>query len=151
MKNKIDFKKVLITSLFSLIGIIVIAILGFIIYLYFFTSDSVPNFFPFDDKDATYTIVKNEEYFFVHYKSSSDRNKFIDCTKRNGKPVCKELVRNDETIMVGSSVADLSKYIGKNIIITGNFDSARKQCMKDKCIDFAGPWAVVNIASIEEL
>lgn len=142
MKQKKLFKAIGIV-----IGIIVISIIGFIIYMRFFFEDSVPHFFPFDDPDATYTVQK-EEFYSLRYNSTSDRNKSIDCGTDNGIRTCKEVITKDYTIIIGNSPVDLDPFIGKQLIVTGNFDSTKEQCIKGECKSLSSSWAVANIESI---
>lgn len=91
-------------------------------------------FFPFDDKLASYTVIRENERYLLKYETTSDRNK--------------DFPRNID-ILMGKSEVDLQSFIGKKVIIDGEFAYSRKQCITGKCIDI-GNFPVLDIKSINQ-
>jgi hypothetical protein len=116
----------------SSIGFILIAVCPF------FSSD-IPQFFPFNEKNGEYTILKgsSESPFMVGYK---------------GPGTCCGIVDQDgyTAIIVGNSEYNLLSLIGKKVIISkGAFVSSDTQCILDTCKKIGGPYVVVHIDEME--
>jgi len=108
-----------------------------------------PNFFPFNDNQATYTIIIRDGLYKLSYKSTSERNKFITCDSNDGKKRCQTEINNDVETMIGNCNQDLSIFIGKPVIVTGKFAYNSNQCVQNKCKYLGSNWAVVDINSIQ--
>ncbi len=89
--------------------------------------------FIMDDKDAFYTITKDDLYFVSYFKS-------------------KEATSTPTTsILVGNSPIDLDPYIGKSLKITGWFKDTYgyRQCVVDSCRELQTKSVVIDITKIE--
>lgn len=138
---------VLLASLF-IVPIILVGFIGF--FLYSIIKKPAPQFFPLDDANATYTIVKssfrgnnppevirtddlNYLYYYVEYKGSHIY--LVDGL-------------TSFVILVGQSKVDLKDFVGKSVQIKGDFGSSKRQCIVGQCREIAGPWVVLNVDEV---
>ena len=141
--------KSLFYSFYLLICLIIILFITLIIYNLF--TDKPPQFFPFDDEQALYTITKIDGIYYINYKTTSERNKSYICEweEGGGKRCGWELNQNIEGITIGKSPVELELFLNKNLRLRGNFVYDNKQCILERCEEI-GNRAVLNIDLIEE-
>ena len=117
----------------SLPFLVLLFIILFVVFLLTY-KEPPPQLFPLDDKGAIYVITKEDNFYLISYLSSSDRNKYTNCTYEGFfKPICKDIVENNITGFIASSSKDLTPYLGKNVILSGEFVFADKQCIAGVC------------------
>lgn len=141
--------KIVLMVLFS------IFILG-ALFIWGIVNEPPPEFFPLDNSQARYTIIKSSTLFQGWVEGSPSAQ--YDLEARYYLEYRGEGVFNDENntnffrITIGKSKIDLSPFINKNVLITkGKFVSSSKQCIVDDCIDIYGPYVVLDIDSIREV
>lgn len=134
--------------LISIISFIAIGFIGNIILSLFY--EKPPQFIPFDDPDATYTITKRGENYMLKYESTGDMNSHQVCDRINGKTQCRVEVDREIEAMIGNSEIPLDELVGKPLKVTGEFVYSDQQCIAGEC-HYIGGWAVLNIESIEEI
>lgn len=136
-------------SFYLLVCLMIIFFVSLIIYTTF--TDKPPNFFPFDDPDAIYTISKQNGIYYINYKTTSEGNKSYVCEwVQGGEKKCNwELNQNIGGIAIGKSPVELKLFLNKNLKLSGDFIYDNKQCIVNRCQDI-GKRAVLNIDSIEE-
>lgn len=150
--RKLNVTRIALVALFAVFSSTLLSVVGFLIYFFFFTEYKAPNFFPLDDKTATYTIVKSSiagnnspeittsidskyKYYLVEYKG-----RHISSILGNGL--------DSFTVLVGKSKVALDRLVGKRVKIEGKFGHSSKQCILDTCSDIYGPWIVLNIDEV---
>lgn len=138
------------------VGVIVLAslLVPVLLFLGFFVyglkqSSSLPPAGPpnWDSPSAVYSIKKEHENFLIHYSINSDEGDYF----------------------VGNSKVDLANYVGKKVVIKGNFPKnfsemmanlSDMQCIKGICHKIFNPkiWeernqntSVINVDEISEL
>lgn len=96
--------------------------------------------FPFNDNQATYTVEDEDidGYYWLHYNSPSNLNKFTNCridpAKENpSKEECEEIINHDARALVASSPVDLKPFVGKHVRLQGEFINTNKRCIADVC------------------
>lgn len=137
--------------------LVLILIVGFAIWLLNY-KDKAPVLFPLDDSKATYTIEKSDNFYSIHYRSTSDKNKSYSCPTKGfylffDRSKCKEKIDNDMGVYIGNSNVDLASFNGKNVKISGRFIYSDKQCTLSKCINFSkynNKFVAFNINNIRE-
>lgn len=119
--------------LISLIGIFTFSV--FIIREIYFKP--YPQLIPLNDPHATYTIATTHtgECCVIHY-ATTDRSK--------------SMLGNFAEIFIVKSDIDLSKYVGKNVLLTGEFISGDQSCIANTCGKKFGPFIGLEITSIQE-
>ncbi len=113
-------------------------------------NDELPQFFPFDDLQATYTVSKKDNLFWVTYDSLSSKNKQFVC---EWKKKCHTEINNHIEVLVGETNYDLNQYLNNKVSITrGGFKNGfTKQCVAKKCVDARGPYTGLNIEQMEKI
>ncbi|GEM_PF-2688871 len=137
--------------------LVLVLIVGFLIFLLSY-KDKAPVLFPLDDSKATYTIEESDNFYSIHYRSTSDKNKSYDCPDEGfyiffDRSKCKERVERDVTVYVGESNIDLSFLESRRVKISGRFVFSDKQCITSRCILFGkynNKYVAINIHSIRE-
>lgn len=114
------------------------------------THEQPPDFFPFDDQEATYTITKRNGTYSLIYDSKGDKNSVYVCDQTSGSTNCRTEVNRHIEVMIGNSPIELESLVDESVRITGDFGYSNKQCIAEKCIE-TGNWAVLNIHTIEEI
>lgn len=136
----------------SLLALVFIAITGFIGGgLYALYKKPEPQFFPLDDKNATYTIVKspvaaNNNSQISTQDTSSDIYYFVKYTGEHIWPALE--AKQSFAVLVGKSNVDLKQFVGRKVRITGEFVESSKQCIQADCVGFSGPWVVLDVGSV---
>lgn len=134
---------------FIVLGIGVILFVGW--FIWGIATDKLPQFFPLNNSRARYTIVRYSKVQMSSEKVATDSPELPE-------PRYYVEYRGDNVfmgykffrIMVGNSKIDLEPFIGKDVIITkGEFVGSGKQCIVNKCIDIAGPYAVLDIDGLK--
>lgn len=137
----VGYSFILLESLFS------IAIAGIIVAALF--NDRPPQFFPFDDQEAAYTVEKKDNWFYVVYDSPSNKNSSYSCSVgKDQKELCHTDILHHFEAVVGKSLVDLEPLLDKSVKLDGEFVNGKQQCIVNKCIDI-GNYAVLNISSIQ--
>lgn len=116
-------------------------------------DERAPRLFPFDDPEATYTIVKGYSgFYYINYKTISDRNKTFVCEwKDTGEKSCGwELNQEISGVFIGESPVDLEQFIGKNVTLSGEYEYTKEQCIVGKCRQSNHSAVALNIYSIKE-
>ncbi|NTU74302.1 hypothetical protein HGB07_09280 [Candidatus Roizmanbacteria bacterium] len=133
---------------FLVLAFIVFVFSGLI--LWNILHEKPPQFFPFDDKEASYTILKEHGRYLVEYITTSDRNRSYVCSySPSGKKTCGYEDDKNVTVIIVSSKIDLAPFVNKKVILTGEFVNAVKQCIAGTCSNI-GNWVGVKITSIRE-
>ncbi len=136
---------------YGLVMVIAVATVAFMSYFaWSLMTDQPPDFFPFDDPEATYTVTKRNDRYMLLYDSKGDRNTTYVCDQMSGTTSCRTEVNRNIEVMIGNSDTELEPLVGKSVKITGDFVSSNKQCIAGKCQDI-GNWAVLDIHSIIEV
>lgn len=100
-----------------------------------FIKDKTPQFFPINEQQGEYSIIKSsDDVFMVKY---SGPKAFSDIS----------------SVMIGKTDYDLNQYLGKKVLITkGSFKSGfTQQCIASICKDIGGPYAAIVIQKMEEI
>lgn len=113
-------------------------------------NEKPPQFFPFNDPEATYTITKHGDNFMLKYESDGDMNSHQICDQKNGKTECRIEIHREVEVMIGTSKDKLETLVGKRVNVEGDFVYSDEQCIADQCHHIGG-WAVLNIEKIEEI
>lgn len=113
-------------------------------------NEKPPQFFPFNDPEATYTITKHGDNFMLKYESDGDMNSHQICDRINGKTECRIEIDREIEVMIGTSKDKLEPLVGKQVHVEGDFVYSDQQCIADQCHHIGG-WAVLNIEKIEEI
>lgn len=120
-------------TLFILVSITSFIALSFLGKMIWFPNhEKPPQFFSFDDPDATYTVTRHGDHYMLKYKSTGD------------------IVDNEIETMIGRSKVELEPLLGKPVAIDGDFVYSDEQCVANKC-HHIGSWAVLNIDKIEKI
>ena len=110
---------------------------------YGFIKDQTPQFFPFNELQGEYSIVRTSDngIFMVKYKGP---NEFLGINKDMDGAIF---------VIVGKTDYDLNRYLGKKVILTkGNFKgNFTKQCIANNCKNIGGPYAAAVIEKMEEI
>lgn len=130
------------------ISIFMICFIGYIGWS--LSHEQPPNFFPFDDPEATYAITKRNDKYSLVYDSKGDKNSVYICDQMSGTTNCRTEVNRNIEVMIGTSSRELESLIGKPVVVTGDFVYSNQQCIAEKCIEI-GNWAVLDIYSIETI
>jgi hypothetical protein len=150
-------KKTLSHTLFDQIvlkttlGISIIFICITIWLLYSLVNEGVPQFFPLDDPNATYTVETYYDKYMIHYHTDqqTEKNSYQNCQYIAGKQVCTKEYTYDFMVMVGNSPIELTNLRQKRVQIQGKFVAADQQCIVNKCVDMN--MAALDIKSIKEI
>lgn len=127
-----------------------IALAFFINIAWSLFNEKPPQFFPFNDPDATYTITKHGNNFMLKYESTGDLNSHQVCDLENGKTKCRTEINRNIEVMIGKSEDELEPLLGKQVTVNGDFVYSDQQCIAEQCHHIGG-WAVLNIERIEEI
>lgn len=130
----------------SIVSLIALGLLSTVAWS--LTHEQPPQFFPFDDPEATYTITKHGDNYMLKYSSTGDMNAHQVCDRKEGKTECRTEIDRDIETMIGNSDVPLEPLLGQPVRVNGEFTYSNKQCVADECHDIGG-WAVLNIESIE--
>jgi len=133
--------------------ILVLLSLGFVVFVglfvYLIFTEGPPNFFPLDDSTAEYTITKNCPNGQGWVKQMQDQG-FAYCLEYDNVRGKENGNTNFFRITIGKSNLNLETYLDKKVKnIKGKYVNSSKQCIQNKCVDFAGPYAVLNIDKLE--
>lgn len=145
LRRKFIVPSVLYSSVLML-SIVSITFVGY--FFWNLRNDNPPDFFPFDDPDATYTVTKHGDNYMILYESTSNRNIHRVCDIENGERECRDEVNRWVEVIIGKSHTELEPLVGKSVQVNGDFVTSTKQCIASKCHDI-GRWAVLNIHSID--
>ena len=133
------------------VGIINFLLFGlFVNIIWSLTHEKPPQFFPFNDPEATYTITKHGDNFMLKYESTGDMNSHQVCDRKNGKTNCHTEINRNIEVMIGKSEDELEPLLGKQVTVNGDFVYSDQQCIAEQCHHIGG-WAVLNIEKIEEI
>lgn len=117
-----------------------------------FFQDETPHFFPLDNPHGEYTITKK----CPHGQGIIKKYNIVGeayCLEYRGEGVIatEPQINNDFfRITIGRSDIDLEQLNGKQVKnLTGKFTGSSQQCINEKCIDIGGPYAVLDITSLE--
>lgn len=121
-------------------------------FIYNLFHESPPDLFPFDDPEATYSINKIDDIYYLSYKATSDRNKHYICEwPENGEKRCSwETNKDISGVTIGKSPVDLELFLNNDLRLDGSFAYSDKQCIVNICKDFQRR-LVVDINSIEAI
>ena len=127
----------------KILGLALISVVFFIAWFiwYGFIKDQTPQFFPFNELQGEYSIVKDNDIFMVRYKGP---NSFSGISHETD---------NSISVIVGETNYDLNRYLNKKVFLTkGNFKGHfTKQCIANNCKDIGGPYAAVVIEEMKEI
>ncbi len=138
-------------TLFGIAGVITIVAIGLLgNIVWSLTHEKPPQFFPFNDPEATYTVVQRGENYLLKYESTGDMNAHQVCSREGGKTECRIEVDRDIETMIGKSDIPLEPLLGKSVQVDGNFAYSDEQCVAGKCHTI-GNWAVLDVHSIEKI
>ncbi len=116
-------------------------------------TEKPPQFFPFNDKQAVYTIEKNvfgEDLYNIHYVTTSDANKHYVCEQESGEEErCFWENNRDIQTMIAESPVELEQFVNKEVLVTGEFIYSKEQCVKRVCKKLLNHWAGLRIKSIQ--
>lgn len=116
-------------------------------------TEKPPQFFPFNDKQAVYTIEKNvfgEDLYNIHYVTTSDANKHYVCEQESGKKErCFWEYDRDIQTMITESPVELEQFVNKEVLVTGKFIYSNEQCIMKVCRKLSNHWAGLRIESIQ--
>jgi len=137
---------------FIALGIVQLVLIFFLIFLQF-TRYNSPHFFPLDDPEASYTIVKQcpggegwIKKLPPHFAAD------VYCVEYEGKHVFDPLNKktNFYRVTVGQTRQELEPFLNKKVVIeSGEFINSSLQCVKDlPCNPFSGLRTVLNIYSL---
>ena len=138
------------------IGIFIGFLFVFIGYcVYSFLTYHEPEFFPFNDEQASYSIIQSPSpYNFVEDATPAAvlaglPNKFY-LVRYKGAHIFS--LKNVTTLamLVGKSSIDLAPYVGKQVVLKGSFVRAESQCIQEICVRFNNENIVINIDMISE-
>jgi len=128
-----------------------VLVIGFILLALFITwfvwdgfiRDKTPQFFPFNELQGDYSIIKSLDsgIFMVKYKGP---NSFTGFNQDDDGSI---------SVIIGRTNYDLNQYLGKKVLLTkGNFEGGfTKQCVAGNCVGIGGPYAAVVINEMEEV
>ncbi|MBI2338318.1 hypothetical protein HYU95_04005 [Candidatus Daviesbacteria bacterium] len=144
--TRLSFLKKSLLAGYILISLAGIGFTGFIVYSLF--NEAPPKLFPLDDAQATYKITKKNDFYWVSYNTTSDRNKKYVCSWEsfNNKTCEWNLDQNIETF-VAFSDQDLEKFTDVPLKLSGEFVQSDKQCIAGNCRNF-GSFVGLKINSI---
>ncbi len=119
----------------------------------FILSDDVPDFFPLNHPQGTYTVTfgcPDGQNTDERQPGNGDRY----CIEYRGPGIFVGVNENGKgrflRITVGRSKVDLQPFIDKRVrILKGDFNSRSEQCIRDNCTGIGGPMAVLDIDGIE--
>jgi len=150
-KDSTVLKKTTLRLKAAYISIYMASIFSLILACYFgwqMTQHKPPQFFPFDDPEATYTVRDRDNEYSLLYDSAGTLNTFSACFTENGVLICKDELQNNVEITIGNSDQELAPFVNKNVKVKGEFVYSNKQCVAGTCVDI-GSRAVINIDEIE--
>lgn len=149
--REINWKRAWLTVAFGLGGCIV-SVVG--LFAWAIATDKAPQFFPLQNQQARYTIVKStslvqgtvesgltnesdpEAKYFVEYRGDG----IVGVTEES----------TFFRVLVGDSQVELEPFVGKDVSLTrGEFVSSSQQCIVGRCVDIYGPWVVLDIDGLE--
>jgi hypothetical protein len=143
----------------SLSSVLLALLLGIFLFFGWFVwavfTDEPPQFFPLNNSQASYTIVKSSkvvqgwsEKEQTGYSNLPEPRYYVEY--RGDGVFADDFNNNFFRVTVGKSKVDLEPFISKNVLITqGKFVSSSKQCIVNQCIDIYGPYVVLNIDKLE--
>ena len=119
--------------------------------IYSLANEGVPQFFPLDDPNATYTVETYYDKYMIHYHTDqqTEKNSYQTCQFIESKRVCTKEYTYDVMVMVGRSPVELQNLDQKHVQIDGKFVFANQQCIADKCVDMK--MGALDIKSIKEI
>jgi hypothetical protein len=121
-------------------------VVWFIIYAFFIDS-GIPTFFPLNNSQGEYRITKGCPNAQGWDKQGSTQGEGY-CVEYKGSGVFGNT--NFFRITVGKSQIELTPFINKKVKnIQGKYTSSSKQCIRDKCIEIFGGYAVLDIDKLE--
>jgi len=136
-----------IFRIFVFVGICLLVFVGFFIYSFF--THKAPIFFPLDNMQGTYQVIKSpirgNNPPTVSF-SSSDPYYLIRYT---GDRIFPLHSGDTFSILIGESPVDLAPFVGKYVVVQGEFVGSSRQCVREQCISIKGPWVVLNIKEIQ--
>lgn len=146
-------KKVLLFSI--TLVFLFLAGIGWIIWQ--IKTDSVPTFFPLNNPEARYTIVKSSDVFQgwneiepTDSVNLPTKTKIFYMEYRGENVFADEKKVNFFRIMIGKSEMELDSLVDKDVkIIKGEFVSSTQQCILDKCTNISGPHVVLNLDQVQ--
>lgn len=143
-------------KLLLILTIVITFVVGFfILIVYLMTTDKPPMFFPLNDSQGKYTILKSQAGNVpCNYKEEKAQNYYGGplryIVRYEGKHVFSGIGPTDcFEILVGRSEQELESFMGKQVRIKGDFDSSSQQCIQNKCENIFGPYVVLDIDSIK--
>lgn len=134
--HKVKYLNKLLFSVILLFNIFLIGTTSYIAYD--ILTEKPPQFFPFNDPKSSYEIIRDHDgYYQLKYFNPTDSNKHWVCTREEGRrEECEWEKWSEFTLYIGSSPVDLSEFVDKEVIVNGDFDYSKKQCIIDKCSSF---------------
>lgn len=127
-----------------ILGLTLVFGAGFVIwFIWNIVTDKPPQFFPFNELQGEYSIVRpyGSDIFMVKYKGP---NAFSGISQDTDGTI---------SVIVGKTKYDLHQYLGKKVFLTkGDFrGSFTTQCIANNCKEIGGPYVAVVIDEMEEI
>jgi hypothetical protein len=150
--RKMNIKRVLLTVLLMLSVGILLSIGWFV---WAIVTDEPPQFFPLNNSQARYTIVKSSIMGQGWDKKEATNSSELPEPRYYVEYRGEDVLADDHNenffrVTVGKSKVELEPFIGKDVMVTrGKFVSSSRQCIVDRCIDIYGPFVVLNIDELK--
>jgi len=111
-----------------------------------------PQYFPLNDPQGEYTVIKTNEHYSLIYKTKADNIKTILCdTNMIGlKTNCRIKTIKEFIIDIANSPVSLDEFVNEKVLVTGNFIYTNKQCIQKNCKTSA-EYAGLNIKKITKM
>ncbi len=148
--------KILITLLSTLVFLALGVLLFIGLFVWALLTDSQARFFPLNNSDGRYTIVKSSK--LLQGWEEEERANFpglpepLYYVEYRGDGVLKVDEEHGDffRVTVGNSKVELEPFISKDVIVTqGKFVGSSKQCIVNKCTDIRSSYVVLDIDSLE--
>lgn len=156
---KFSFQKALVTKLsflkksllagYILIGLTGIGFTGFIVYNLF--NEPPPHLFPLDDPQAIYKITKKDDFYWISFKTVSDKNKSYVCSWEGRNRSCRWELNQKFDGYIASSEVDLAQFLDTPLKISGKFVSTKEQCIAGNCKSFGTSVVGLKLSSVNIL
>ncbi|MEX2028421.1 MAG: hypothetical protein WD988_02880 [Candidatus Curtissbacteria bacterium] len=125
------------------------------LFVWSFLTDNHARFFPINNSDGRYTIVKSSK--LLQGSEEEERANFpglpepLYYVEYRGDGVLKIDKEDGDffRVTVGNSKVELESFIGKDVIVTkGKFVGSSKQCIVNKCTDIRSSFVVLDIDAL---
>lgn len=124
-------------------------------FLWTIIANDQPQFFPLNNSNARYTIVKSSKLGQGWVEKVATNSTELPAPRyyveyRGDGVFADDQNKHFFRVTVGNSKVDLEPFIGKDVLVTkGKFVNSSKQCIAGKCIDIYGPFVVLDIGGLE--